>query len=115
MKSRYVEEDGLLFIKLTEDIDHHETEILRRMIDNEVERYMPRKVIFDFSRLLFMDSAGIGLFLGRYKFCKMVGTHMEITNVKPSVKKILEMSGLLKIIPITAGYQNDFLWNACQP
>jgi len=114
MKSRYVEQDGLLFIELTEDIDHHETEILRRMMDNEVERYMPRKVVLDFSRVLFMDSAGIGLVLGRYKFCKMLGVQMEIQNLKPSVKKIFEMSGLLKIIPVTDGYAQDFKWNPCQ-
>ena len=114
MKSRYVEPDGLLFIELTEDIDHHETEILRRMMDNEVERYMPRKVILDFIRVLFIDSAGIGLVLGRYKFCKMLGTQMEITNLKPSVKKIFEMSGLLKIIPITNEYAKRLMENPCQ-
>ena len=31
---------------------------------------MPKKIVFDFDSVTFMDSAGIGLIIGRYKFCK---------------------------------------------
>ena len=62
---------------------------------------MPRKVIFDFNQVTFMDSAGIGMLIGRYKVAKMLGSNIEMINVKPSIKKIFEMSGVLKIIPIS--------------
>ena len=61
---------------------------------------MFRKVLFDFDKVSFMDSAGIGMIIGRYKTANMLGGTVEITNVKPSVKKIFEMSGVLKIIPV---------------
>ena len=76
-------------------------ENVRRRVDNEITRYMPRKTIFDFSRVAFMDSAGIGMIIGRYKLMKLIGGSLEIHNVKESTKKILEMSGVLKIVPIT--------------
>ena len=69
-------------------------------MDNEITRFMPRKVVFDFSKVSFMDSAGIGLIIGRYKLVSMLGGTLEMRNVKPSIKKICEMCGLLKIIPI---------------
>ena len=100
MESEFLKEDKLLRIKITEDIDHHSTEKLRRMADNEITRYMPRKVLFDFDKVSFMDSAGIGMIIGRYKTANMLGGTVELTNVKPSVKKVFEMSGVLKIIPV---------------
>ena len=69
-------------------------------MDNEITRYMPRKVMFDFSKVSFMDSAGIGLLIGRYKLIKLLGGNAEIINTNKSIEKVLEMSGIVKIIPI---------------
>lgn len=102
MESEFLKEDKLLLIKITEEIDHHSTEKIRRMADNEITRYMPRKVLFDFSKVSFMDSAGIGMIIGRYKTATMLGGVVEMTNVKPSIQKVFEMSGVLKIIPIAS-------------
>lgn len=100
MESEFVKEDKLLLVKITEEIDHHTTEKIRRIVDNEITRYMPRKVVFDFNKVSFMDSAGIGMIIGRYKTVNMVGGVVEMVNVKPSIKKIFEMSGVSKIIPV---------------
>lgn len=102
MESQFIKEDKLLVLKITEEIDHHSTEKIRRMADNEITRYMPRKVVFDFNKVSFMDSSGIGMIIGRYKTATMLGGVVEMTNVKPSVQKIFEMSGVLKIIPIAS-------------
>ena len=100
MNVEYEEKGKILLIKITEEIDHHTSEIIRRKADYEIERYMPRKIIFDFSNVQFMDSAGIGMVLGRYKMIKMIGGSLEMKNVSPMLKKIFEMSGLTKICPI---------------
>lgn len=52
-----------LLIGITEEIDQHMVERIRRKIDNEITRYMPRKVVLDFGNISFMDSAGIGMVL----------------------------------------------------
>ncbi len=101
MNIKYEDEDKLVVFEITEEIDHHTTEKIRRKMDNEIERYMPKKVIFNFDKVTFMDSAGIGMLIGRYKTIKMLGGTAELINVNPSIKKIFEMCGLLKIIPIT--------------
>ena len=59
------------------------------------------QVIFDFDSVTFMDSAGIGLIIGRYKFANMLGGKLEVANLTQSVRKIFEMSGILKLIPVT--------------
>lgn len=101
MNTKYEDKDKLLIFEITEEIDHHTTEKIRRKMDNEIQRYMPKRTIFDFNNVNFMDSAGIGMLIGRYKIARMLGGTLELTNVKPSIRKIFEMCGILKIIPIT--------------
>jgi stage II sporulation protein AA (anti-sigma F factor antagonist) len=93
-------EDKLLVFEITEDLDHHVTEKIRRRADYEIQRFMPKRVILDFNRVVFMDSAGIGLVIGRYKTTCCYGGKLEMINVSSTIKKIFEMSGILKIIPI---------------
>ena len=100
MNINFDREDKQLVVEITEEIDHHAAEKIRRKVDNEITRYMPRKTIFDFSRVTFMDSAGIGMLIGRYKMMKLIGGSLEIVNISETVKRILEMSGINKIIPI---------------
>jgi len=101
MESKFYDEDKLIVFKITDEIDDHSVQMIRRKVDYEIERYMPRKIVFDFDSVTFMDSAGIGLIIGRYKFAKMLGASLELSNLTGSVKKIFEMSGILKLIPVT--------------
>ena len=101
LESIYNEEDRLLVIKITEEIDEFSVQKIRRRVDYEIERYMPKKIIFDFNNVTFMDSAGIGLIIGRYKVANMLGSKLEVANLTQGIKKIFEMSGILKLITIT--------------
>ncbi len=100
MDIEYIQEERLLILKINEELDHHIAESIRRKTDYEIERYIPRKVIFDFDNVTFMDSAGIGLILGRYKNITMLGGSLEVINTSKKVRKILTMSGLDRIIEI---------------
>ena len=104
MNSVFLEKDKTLLVEITEEIDHHTTDKMRRKIDDDITRYMPRKVIFDFNKVSFMDSAGIGMVIGRYKMVNMLGGTTQMKNVKESIRKIFEMSGVSKIIPIIDTY-----------
>lgn len=99
MESTYEKQDKRLIFKINEDIDEYSAQKIRRKLDNEIERYMPKETIFDFSNVTFMDSAGIGLLIGRYKLINMIGGDVKIANINTSVRKIFEMSGILRIMP----------------
>ena len=99
MESFYNKEDKQLIFKIEEDIDECAVQKIRRKIDNEIERYMPKEVIFDFNNISFMDSAGIGLIIGRYKLANMLGGKVKVANMTTPVRKIFEMSGILRLIP----------------
>lgn len=100
MKISFDEKDKLLNLEIDEEIDHHRSENLRRIIDYEIQRRNPKTVILDFNNVYFMDSAGIGMVIGRYKTASMMGANLEMKNVRKNIRKIFEMTGVLKIIPI---------------
>ena len=99
MNVKHYVDDKLLVFEITEDLDHHVTEKIRRRADYEIQRFMPKRVVLDFNRVVFMDSAGIGLVIGRYKTTCCYGGKLEMINVSSKIRKIFEMSGILKIIP----------------
>ena len=78
--SHFIEEK-ILLVEITEELEHHASEKIRRRLDYEIQRFMPKKVVFDFNRVVFMDTAGIGLLLGRYKTAKIYGGQVELMNV----------------------------------
>ena len=101
MEVKYYSQEKLLIFKITEEIDECKVKNIRRRADYEIETFMPKRVVFDFDSVTFMDSAGIGLIIGRYKFANMLGGKLEVANLTQNVKKIFEMSGILKLIPVT--------------
>ena len=107
MNVKHFIEERLLVFEITEEIDHHMCEIIRRRADYEIQRFMPKRVIFDFNRVVFMDSAGIGLVIGRYKNVKSFGGTLEMVNVNDKLKKVFEMSGILKLISIVDSYEKE--------
>ena len=101
MNIKHFVEEKNIFIEFTEEIDHHTSEKIRKRLDYEIQRFMPKKVIFDFQKVSFMDSAGIGLIIGRYKTITVCGGVLEIVNVKPKINKVFQMSGIHRIINVS--------------
>jgi len=100
MKISHFIEEKILLVELNEELDHHTQEKIRKRVDYEVQRFMPKKLVFDFKCVNFMDSAGIGFLIGRYKKVRIYGGQVEIMNVSEKIKKIFSMSGILKIMTI---------------
>ncbi|MBO5452701.1 MAG: anti-sigma F factor antagonist [Clostridia bacterium] len=89
-----------LVVKLIGEIDHSNSNKYRHEIDDEIKRRPVRNLIFDFKDLDFMDSSGIGMILGRYKTIKGLDGVVMIASPKKQVEKIINVSGLHKIIPV---------------
>ena len=73
MKVEYIKGEKKLILKLEEEIDHHKCEKIKKRADYEIEVHIPKKLVFDLDNVLFMDSSGIGMLIGRYKLCTMLG------------------------------------------
>ncbi|MBM7581350.1 stage II sporulation protein AA (anti-sigma F factor antagonist) [Caldicoprobacter guelmensis] len=87
-----------LIIKMEGELDHHTADTVRERLDNMLEDPSIRHVVFDLSQLKFMDSSGIGVFIGRYKVVSQRGGTVSVAHVTPQINKVLEVSGLYRII-----------------
>ncbi|SPF35431.1 Anti-sigma F factor antagonist [Candidatus Desulfosporosinus infrequens] len=87
-----------LLLRLDGELDMHTASMVRQAIDIEIEKRGIRTVILNFQNVRFVDSSGLGVILGRYKKLLPMGGKLKITNAPPHIYKIMELSGLPKII-----------------
>lgn len=87
-----------LVIRLNEELDHHNALGIREKADKMIDRNHIKDIVFDFSGAGFMDSAGIGVIMGRYKKVIFIGGKTAVTNVNSTVDRVFRLSGLYKII-----------------
>ncbi|MEK3730832.1 MULTISPECIES: anti-sigma F factor antagonist [Paenibacillus] len=94
----------VLIVRLSGELDHHTADHVRIMLDDAITKRQTEHLVMSLKNLEFMDSSGLGVILGRYKSIKHKGGKMALCDVKPQVYRLLEMSGLFKIMPI---YENE--------
>ena len=94
-------DDSILRIKIKGDIDHHSAKRTREIIDLSIIDKKPLIIILDLSCVDFMDSSGIGVIMGRYKMAKILGGKVIIYGLKKQIYRIIQMSGIDKIIKLT--------------
>lgn len=87
-----------LIIRLNGELDHHNAVKIKEKADRLIERNHVKHIIFDFLGADFMDSAGIGVIMGRYKKVIFIGGKIAVASVNSSVDRIFRLSGLYKII-----------------
>ncbi len=95
-----IEASGSVVIAyLIGEIDHHTAGAVRDKIDDVICLKKPTHLMLDFRNVTFMDSSGIGLVMGRYRLLQSITPtgSLEVKNVTPQVKKIMELAGLGRI------------------
>lgn len=87
-----------LLVSITGELDHHSAEYVREKIDNIIEDPSVTYIVFNLRGMTFMDSSGIGVFLGRYRILHKRHGNILVADVNSSVDKILKLSGLYRIL-----------------
>lgn len=100
MDIKFSNRGSTLIAVFSGELDHHFAEYARNKIDGELLKATTRNVIFDFSGLSFMDSSGIGVIVGRYANIKKLGGRMAIICKNQKIFRILEISGILKLVQV---------------
>ena len=92
-----------LVITLGGDLDHHNAASVREEIDRKFSDSKAKNLVFNLSKLQFMDSSGLGILIGRYKSVSAIGGKAAIISPSHTAKRLITLAGLHKIIPI---YEN---------
>ena len=98
MQLSYINSKRTLVASIDGEIDHHSAAKCRQAIDSEFLKTKAQNIVFDFSKLHFMDSSGIGLIMGRYKLLAPVGGKVLLAGVSPQLYRLISISGIYKIV-----------------
>lgn len=89
---------GEIAVKLKGEIDHHSAGMLRASLDKLIDREQPARLVLDFRDVTLMDSAGVGLVLGRYRRLKKAGGALCVTHTNAHVDRVFRISGMYQVI-----------------
>jgi stage II sporulation protein AA (anti-sigma F factor antagonist) len=90
-----------LFVMIDGELDLETSPTFRNLVEEYLNQDQTIKhLILDMQKVPFIDSSGLGAILGRFKRLSQEGGRLSAINVSVQVKKIFELSGLLKIMDI---------------
>jgi len=99
LQVKFSKKGTTVIVSIIGELDHHSAQYLKNKVDSETLKSTTKNVVFDFMNVSFMDSSGIGTIIGRYKNIQKLNGKTAVVNMNTQIKRIFEMSGLLKIIP----------------
>ena len=89
-----------LVLHLEEELDHHYAAKIVGETNLIMEKYPVKHILFDFERVNFMDSSGIGVFIGRSKTMQYRGGKIIASHLSRRVAMVFQSVGLQKIVEV---------------
>lgn len=88
---------NILYIRFDGELDQKNVEGLRFKIMELIEKYHIKYLVFNFKKLKFMDSSGIGFIIGRYNYLKKVNGSIILCSMNDQIRRLVMLSGLARI------------------
>ena len=102
-KVKFGTDEERLIATIAGEVDHHNARKIRAEIDGKMMRTRPAALVLDLSEVMFMDSSGLGLILGRLSKASDLCIPFSVSNPTAAVQKILDLAGMERIVKITRG------------
>lgn len=96
MQITWVKRGRTLCASLRGELDQHCAADVRAKLNALLADEGVTRMELDLGGVTFMDSAGIGVLLGRYRILAARGGSMDVLNAPRSVERILRMAGVYK-------------------
>jgi len=99
MELQLEKKDRAILARISGEIDLAVADHLRSALERGLDDHAGvRNIVVNLSGVKYIDSSGLGVLLGRYKRVSRDGGSIFIVGASPPVRKIIEMSGLLRIM-----------------
>lgn len=89
-----------LFAKVKGDLDMHTVPKFKEKIISALKEKNSNNLVLNLKGVDFIDSTGLGAILGRYRNLADQEGKLILAGLKPQVKRILELSGVLELVPV---------------
>lgn len=87
-----------VIVRLSGELDHHSAAEVKAALDSILRDVTVRELQLDMTNTTFMDSAGLGVVLGRYRTLAARGGKLIVSGVRTSIDRIFRMSGLYALV-----------------
>lgn len=94
-----LEKDNIHCFKVTGEIDAFTAPLLKEKLAS-IQNLNGLQVELNLSEVEYIDSTGLGVFVGFYKKLKENDGYMKITGVTKRIKRLFEITGLDQIIDV---------------
>lgn len=91
--------DNSVIINIKGEIDLHTVDQFKQKLDKQIAKGH-KNLILNLEQVDFIDSSGIGAILSKYKQLNKQKGKLVMVNVRPKIRRIFEVSGILRIIDI---------------
>ncbi len=106
MQVDVVKENNIERFKIVGEIDAFTAPKLKEKL-NAIEKVEGMQAELDLSEVNYMDSTGLGVFVGFYKIVKANGGHVRITGVNSRLQRLFEITGLNEVMDIVLEESGD--------
>ena len=96
----HVYKNNELKINFKGEIDSSNVSKIKDKLNKLRRNYKPHKIYFNFEEVGFIDSAGIGLILGRYNEYRLEHISLILIGVNKQIKKLFVISGINQLMDI---------------
>ncbi len=97
-----------LVVKVTGEFDMIIADEFKKTVDSYLDSRLARYLVVDLGSVSFIDSSGLGAILGRYKKVESMQGKMVIAGPQSQVRRILEVSGINRVIGIYNNKRSAF-------
>ncbi|GAA4724880.1 STAS domain-containing protein [Brevibacillus fulvus] len=94
-------QNGHYLFQINGEIDAYTAPRLKERLTSALSDAATKSVTLDFENVTYMDSTGIGVLIGALKMAAKSGCQLKITKVMPRIERILKITGLDKLLPIS--------------
>ncbi len=98
MEIKAVRRGQRIIVRLSGELDHHSAADVRGALDAVLRDVTVREMQLDMTDVTFMDSAGLGVVLGRYRTLAARGGRLIVSGVRTPIDRIFRMSGLYALV-----------------
>lgn len=99
MQLEFEPRQDTLVVSVFGELDMLVADRFRAAVDARLEEGY-RNLVLDLSGVTFVDSSGLGVILGRFRRLNPAGGRMAIVGARPPVRRVLELSGLMRVMGI---------------